>query len=71
MQFSDGKVGRSALAELGQERELSVTIFRGRVGPEDASFELEVSGPAEKIKEFIRRSDTWGTSLGTSSVGIA
>jgi hypothetical protein len=50
---------------------LSVNIFRGRIAPEDAFFELEVSGPAEKIKEFIRRGYTWGTSVGSSSMGVA
>jgi len=71
MHFCDGNVARSALAELGRDRELSVTVFQGRNGPKAASIELEVSGPAVKIKEFVRRSDTEGSSFGTSSIGIA
>ena len=71
MQFSDGMVGSSALAELRRDRELSVDVFRGRTGPQDASFELEVSGPTASIKEFIRRSNPWGTSLGASPMAIA
>ena len=71
VQFSDGSLAKPALQELGRDAELSVNIVRGRVTHKDASFELEVTGPASKIKEFIRLNDKWGTSVGASSTGVA
>lgn len=66
--FSKGSLAMPALEALGRDPELSVHLFRGRIPRED-SFELEVSGPAPKIKEFFRLSDTWGASVAGSSPG--
>ena len=71
VQFSDRRLANPALEELGRDPELSVNILRGRITPQDASFELEVTGAASKIKEFIRLSDTWGLAVGASSMGVA
>jgi hypothetical protein len=71
VQFAEGGLAKPAFLELGRDPDLSVSIFRGRITQKDASFELEVTGPASKIKEFIRLSDTWGISVGASSVGVA
>ena len=62
VKFSDGSLAKPALEELGRDPELSVNIFRGRITREEAAFELEISGPAPKIKEFFRLSDAWGAA---------
>ena len=66
--FSNGSLTTSALEELSRDPELSVHLFRGRITRDD-SFELEVSGPAPKIKEFFRLSDTRKASVAGSSMG--
>ena len=58
--FSDGSLAKRTLEEIGRDPELSVNIFRGRMTQEDASFELEVAGPAPKIKEVFRLSHEGG-----------
>ncbi len=64
--FSRGSQAMPALEDLGRYPDLSVHLFRGRISRE-ASFELEVSGPASRIKEFFRRSDRWGAAVADSS----
>jgi hypothetical protein len=71
VQFFDKNLAKSTLEELCRSRAVSVNILRGRISQEGASFELEVTGPAQKVKEFIRLSDTWGACVGTSSAGVA
>ena len=69
LQFLDRSLAEPALAHLGQT--LSVDVLRGRITPEEASFELRVTGPERRIQEFIRQGDSWGASVGTSSASVA
>ncbi len=71
MRFSDGVLARLALEELGRNKHLSVSLFRGRVTPEDSSFELEVVGLASRIKEFIRLNSTREAPLDTAISVVA
>ena len=71
VQFPDEHLAKPALLELSRDPELSVNIVRGRITTQDASCELELRGPASKIKEFIRLSDTWGPSVGAFSMGVS
>ena len=71
VQFPDRSISKPAFEELGRRRAVSVNILRGRISQEGAFFELKVTGPARRVKEFIRLSDTWGASVGTSSAGVA
>lgn len=71
VQFPDRNLAGPALEDLGRDRSLSVSILRGRITRDDASFELKVTGPMRKIRAFAARSDTWGASVGTCSVDVA
>jgi hypothetical protein len=69
--FSNGTSARPDLEDLAKDFVVSLNILRGRMTAEDASFEIEVSGPAQEIKEFIRMIEPWRAPVGTSPVEVA
>lgn len=71
VRFSTRTSAQAALEDWGRGKALSVNILRGRITQEDASFDIAVTGPARRIQDFIRRSDTRGASVGTSFLVVA
>jgi hypothetical protein len=71
VKFSDRGLAKAAFEDLGRSRALSVNILRGRITQKEAHFELAVTGPAQRINEFIRVSNHWEASVGISSMGVA
>lgn len=71
VRFSAGPSARAALEDWRHDWSLSLSILRGRITQDDASFEIAVTGPTRGIQDFMRRGDTWGASIGSSSMGVA
>lgn len=71
VKFSDRSLAGLALEELRRDGAVLVNILRGRVTKEEASFDLEVSGTARRVEHFLRRSGSWGSSLGAAPAGVA
>lgn len=64
--FSAGTLSRIVLEELHKHPDLTVTLFSGRLVPQDTSFELEIEGPSSRIKEFLHWSRAKEHSMGAS-----
>jgi hypothetical protein len=48
------------LENLCRQLALSVNLLKGRVTPEEASFEFQVAGAASNIRRFVRKTQTCG-----------
>lgn len=60
--FPNRSLARPVLEDLGRDRGLTVNIVRGRITKAEASFELEVTGPARRVDDLIRLGSKWGAA---------
>ncbi len=71
VQFPERACAKPAFDDWGRDHTLSVQILRGRITQTEATFDIQVTGPSPRIKDFLRRGHAWGASLGPSSTGVA
>lgn len=71
VRFSDQSLARSLLEAWRLDRTLSINILRGRITELDASFELELTGDAQRIEEFVRQSAQWNALKGAVPAEVA
>jgi hypothetical protein len=68
--FSGMKVAGPGLEGMSRGQAPSVNIFRARITPDGASFELAVTGSRSRIEDFFGRVGGWGGSVGAYSLGV-
>lgn len=71
VRFLDQSLARLVLEAWRLDRTLSVNILRGRITEHDASFELELTGDAQRIEEFVRQNAQWNTLMGAVPAEVA